>query len=387
MASLRAVGPFNGVLPAATGQVIGFMRDPNKAPYLEYVQEVPAPVEGNGLFRFAYTDPDLPVQMVNVDQYAWGFNDPMPSGEEFLVRFKWASDQTERFACAWTLGDRTQQGWSAAGINLRNYYDKSRLSHAMLIRKMRIVSKITGYSWPAYNTGALNTLRGTTANLAYFDESSGEEMNPGTGTRNPAFQIIKNTQNKVMLRLDRTTNGAIGGEEFIMVFNPVMAQAIAESGEMVNYLKGSPFARDLMVRNKKWGLPDEYNGWKLVVEDTIRASIKYNADGTVADVSAGEKDYLWPDDKILFCSRQGGLDGGYGEQSFSTLSLYTFNGPASNAGAGEAARAGVYVKAEGDSWNEITKGAVVIEDKPVVTADVSGFWLTNCLSPDFLAAA
>ena len=91
MSTLRGVGPFNGVLPEATGQVIGFMRDPLKAPFLEYVQEVPAPLKGNGLFRYCTLDPDESVRLVNLDEYAWGFDDPVPAGKNFQMRAKWDS--------------------------------------------------------------------------------------------------------------------------------------------------------------------------------------------------------------------------------------------------------------------------------------------------------
>lgn len=379
MASLRQVGAFNGVLPAATGQVIGFMRDPKRFPFLEYTQEVPAPNEGNGLFRYVTLDQDLPTNMVNLDEQAWGFNDPMPAGKDFIFRAKWDSGQTVRFAFPYFLGDRVKEGWQkGANMNLQKYYDRIRLGHAMLHRANQCVSAVTAFSWPAYNTSSLNALRGTTGTPAYWDQSAGNESGP-SGTANPKFQIIKDTGNRIMRRIDLLTNGALKGEEFSLVFGPDVAQAIATSGEMVNFLKQSQFAKELTVRNGKWGIPDKYNGWNMVVEDTVKCTIRQNADGTVADVSIAEKAYVWPAATVFACSRVGGLDGGYGEQNFSTLQLYTFNGPGS-AATGSDLRGGVYVKSETDSYNEITKGAVVTEHKALVAAPISGFYLTNVLS-------
>jgi hypothetical protein len=385
MSVYRPIAPMSGVLPAATGVVVGFMRDPSKAPFLQYTQIVPAPLDGNGLFRYCTINPDDPARLVNLDEPAWGFDDPMPSGKGFVVQAKWDSAQTARYAFPYTLGDRTQAGWQkGAKVDVRQMYDRIRLGHAMLHRATRVVAAVRGNAWPAYNTSDLQNLRGTTGagTAAYWDQSGGVQYTP-SGNADPRFQIIKNTMNRVMRRLDLTTNGALTGEEFLCVFGPKVAQAVAESGEMVEYLKQSPYAEEkLTKRNKKWGIPDEYNGWKLVVEDTPRCYIRQKADGTVADVTvAGQKDYLWNDDAVFFGSRVGGLDGGYGFQNFSTVQLYTFDGPGSQAsGLGESLRAGTYVKSEGDSWNEVQKGAVVVEDAPLVPAAISGFYLTGVLS-------
>jgi hypothetical protein len=253
-------------------------------------------------------------------------------------------------------------------VNVRQLYDKMRMGHAMLHRAYRVASAIRGYTWPAANTASLNVLRGTQANPAYWDQSSGVEL-LSTDIRNSAFQIIKNTQNRIMRRLDLLTNNSLTGEEFCMVMGPKVAEAIAESGEIVNYLKQQVGAKaDLMMRNKKWGIPDEYNGWKLVVEDVPRVFIRQKADGTLADVTvAGQKDYVWNDDAVFFGSRVGGLDGQYGYQNFSTVQCYTFNGEAR-------------VFAYSDPQNELINGRIDTEDDIQIAAPISGFYLTGVLS-------
>ena len=384
MASFRPVGPFNGVLPAATGFVYGFMRDPKRAPFLQYTQIVPAPVEGNGLFRYCTLQPDDPNRLVNLDEFAWGFDDPVPSGKGFVVRAKWDSANTERWAFSYNLGDRTQAGWQkGAGVNLASMYDKIRLGQAILHRATRVATAVRGASWPANNTATVAALIGEPG--TYFDTSSGEEMLP-SGAPNPNFQIIKKVLHIILRRIDLATNGAMTGEEeYCMVMGPKAAQKISECGEIANFLKQQPNApRQLMGRVRKWELPEFYEGWKFVVEDTPRTFTRMKYDGTVADVTVpSEKDYLWSDDSIAFVSRPGGLDGGYGQQNFSTVQLFTYDGPGAAAqGLGDGdLRAGVYVKAEGDSWNELTKGAIVIEDKPLVPVPSSGFYLTETLTP------
>lgn len=364
---LRAMGPFNGQLPEATGQVVGFMRDPNRNTYLQYAQMVSVPTKGNGLYRWCELDPDMSIQVANLDEQAWGFDDYAPQGRDFQIRAKWNSGQTTRYAFGYTIGDRTQKGWDESGINLRAMYNRVRMGHAMIHRAARVVAKIKGYSWPGSNTSDLATLRGS---AGYWDQSSGVEYTAtgGTDAANTTFQIIKDTLNRVTRRLDLLTNNATTGEEFVCVMGPMVAQAIAKAGEIVNYLKQSTLAAPLMTRNKKWGVPDEYNGWKFVVEDTPRVFIRQHADGSVADVTQStQKDYIWNDDSVFFCSRAGGLDGQYGFQNFSTVQLYTYNGEAR-------------VFAFSDPEHELTRGRIDIEDDIQIAAPVSGFYLTNVLS-------
>lgn len=381
-AGYRAMGPRNAVLPQATATVIGFMRNPDKFPYQKYVQFVPLEDVSEGLYRYPTIHPDEAARLVNYAEFAWGWDDPRPAGEGFQPRVTWSAGETSRYSFGYTLGQRTQNAWNRnTKINPQNLYNRMRLGHAMLHRASRAVDAVRGYSWPAYNTATLQALMGTPPQPVYFDQSSGVETTPA-GLQNPNFQIIKRAQNTVMRRLDLLTNGALTGNEFCMVMGPRVAQKIAEAGEIVNYLKQQAGAKqDLTVRNKKWGIPDEYNGWEMVVEDTPRVFIRpTDTTTTFADPTAAtariptgsvqpynERDYIWNDDTILFTSRAGGLDGQYGEQNFSTIQMFHYNGLA-------------VVQGETDSWNQILKGAIDIEDDFKVAAPISGFKLTGVLS-------
>ena len=70
---------------------------------------------------------------------------------------------------------------------------------------------------------------------------------------------------------------------------------------------------------------------------------------------------------LVKASRAGGLDGDYGFQNFSTFQMYYYGGLAD-------------VRAETDQWNQILKGAIVIEDNFEQPALISGFKLTGVLS-------
>ena len=377
----RAMGPRNAVLPQATAEVIGFLHDPDRWPFQQYMQLISLPEESNGVYRYPVINPDDSSRLVNYGEFAWGWDDRRPRGEGFKPRVMWTSSETKRWAFGYTMGERTKRAWTnSTKINPQQLYDVIRRNHAGLHRASRIVDFVRGYSWPTYNSSTLQALFGTPAVPVYWDQSSGTEL-LASGNLNPNFQIIKKTQNIVMRRIDLQTNGAVSGEEFIQVMGPKVAQKMAESGEIVNYLKQSPYAKELTKRNTKWGIPDEYNGWKLVVEDTPRVFVRQSSDDTVTANPAGattvigsgsvvaynERDYVWNDDSVMFCSRVGGLDGGYGYQNFSTAQLFYYDGLAK-------------VTVNTEVFDEIIEGSISIEDDPQMPAPISGFFLTGVLS-------
>lgn len=366
--TIRAMGPFNGVLPEPTGMAIGYVRNPKRAPHLQYVQFVPAP---EVLFRWFTIDPDEPIRIVNTDEQAWSYGDYRPTGKGNVVRGEWLSENIQRWDFPYTLDDQTQRSWSKQGLDPKQFYDLISLSKAMVHRSVRIVGKLQTASWGS-NTATVASLIGA----AYFwDQSSGTDIDPVTGLPMPQFQIIKKTLDRIRRRIDLATNGAIGDDEFNVVIPPKVAIAVAECGEIVNAVKQSVYANKLIDpetgwRNRKWNLPDSYAGFNWVVEDTPRVFVRMAADGTVASITSGEKDYILNDDTCYVCSRPGGIDGGYGMPSFSTVQLYHLNGEAQ-------------IQAFSEPKHQLVEGHVVLEDKPIVASTLSGFKLTGVLSPSF----
>src|SRR5215813_11489822 len=102
--TLRAIGPFNGTLPEPTGMVVGFLRDPKRSPYLRYAQLIPAPEIQYMWFRM---DPDEPVRLVELNSFAWGYDDYRPSGRGFTVKGEWLSGTIQRWDFPYQLGEAT----------------------------------------------------------------------------------------------------------------------------------------------------------------------------------------------------------------------------------------------------------------------------------------
>jgi len=361
----RAMGAYNGDLPVATGIVVQHMTDPANMPYLNYTQLVPIDTT---LFSYWKMNPDDPTRLTDVNSYAWGYDDVAPSGEGFKPEGQLVPDRVARWAFPYQIGDTTLEMWNrGTGVDMKAYLDQMRLGHAHLHRATRLIAELANASWGS-NTSSLNTLLGTSG--VGFDLSSGTELDPTNGNPNPNFQCIKRAFNLIKRRIHLSTNSALKGDELICVLPPVVAQAMSISGEIVNFIKQSVLANQLMSPNiVNWNLPDYYGGFKLVVEDTPRCFIKTKADGTTtADVTiAAQKDYALSTDTVYFLSRPGQLKGIPGAKSFSTLQLY-HKGPAAR------------VQAFSDPENELTRGRIVLEDQTVIPSLVSGFALTDVLT-------
>lgn len=366
--TLRAMGAFNGTLPEPTGELIAFIRDPKSFAYLMYTQMIAAP---EIQFMYAKLDPDESLRLVNMNEFGWGYDDYRPTGKSFTVRAEWIESRTQRWDFPYTLGEATLRVWRKSGIDPKMVYDLTRANHAALHRASRVVTAMTDASWGA-NTSTLASLLGTTG--SYFDRSTGTTKLVD-GTNDPNFQVIKKAFNRVKRRIHLATNGVVNRSNLYAVISPAVAQAMSESGEIFEALKQSQFAKevtDLPAESAKnvadWNIPARYAGFNLVVEDTPKVFINQKADGTVADVTvASEKDYLLSTDTIYFVSRPGGLDGGYGKQNFSTVHCYHFGGEAR-------------VEAFSEPKHELIEGHVVMEDKVLVPAPISGFKLTDVLS-------
>lgn len=364
MATFRTVGASNGVLPAATGTVIGYMRS-GDLPFTRYAQYVPAPVEGNGLYRYPKLNSDESARLVNPNTFAWGLDDPSPSGKDFALQFQWFSGQTKRYAFPYQIGDRTQAGWQqGSNINLESMYSVVRLAQAKLHRATRVADALVNASWGG-NTDTMANISGVSG--GFIELSSGQQYD-SSGTANPGYQIVKKTLNRIRKRIHLRTKGAVAnGGQLCWVLGPDMATALSEAGEIRSLLEKGPLANDPWARFNydNWGLPGSYGGMQLVVDDTVRVFISLNADGTVADVTVpSDTDYVFSGDTSYVVSRIGGLDGVAETESFSTVQIFTYNGEA-------------VVESERDNWDKLQKGRIVIEDNVEVPAVEAGFKLTD----------
>lgn len=378
---IQPMGAFNGVLPVPTGIVVGHLRDPKLMPYLRYAQFVPAPER---IFSYTKIDPNLGTRLPNMNTFAWGYDDDRPQDKTFQIRYKMQESRVKRWNFTTHIGNATQSIWQKQGINYQALANSARLNQAHTHRAQRCLDALTSANWVSgFNSGTPQTLLGLD-NPAYFDDSSGTQR-LSTDLKDPNFQIIRRTLQQVMRKMMFNTSNAVVVEDFIWVLDPIGAQTIARSGEMVEFMKQSPQAFTItpegLTNYNRYNLPESYADFKIVVEDTIRVytNEQITDEGEVDDVAigAGTKDYILPAGTSYFLCRvktmgeNNGLDGISGVPSYSTLQIYTYNGEAR-------------VEAYSDAENDKVRSHIVLEDCPLVPTTISGFKLTGFLDPENL---
>jgi hypothetical protein len=372
---LQAMGAFNGVLPQPSGIVVAFFRDPRTMPYLQYSQLVAAP---EVQFSWTKLDPNLATRLPHLNTFAWQYDDYRPVDKTFRPRAKLEVSRMNRWNFSYVVGNASQRVWQNQGINYQALCDSARMNHAHLHRAVRVLDTLANASWlPGYNAATLAELVGETEPVSFKDSSGQQYL--ATGAKNPHFQVIKRALQTVKRAIKFNCNNAVQIEDFQWVLNPVAAQVVARSGEMVEFLKGSPYAKEVatgyMGNAREYDLPAEYGGFRVVVEDTPRVIVteSENDDGEIDDVTVpDQKSYILGDNTCYFTcrvktgSQNGGLDGSYGTQTYSTVQIFHLNGEAR-------------VEAFSEPKHDLVEGNIVMEDKAVVPTTTSAFRLTEFL--------
>lgn len=175
----------------------------------------------------------------------------------------------------------------------------------MTLRSVKAMTAITtAASWPS------NTYFATAGAIT----GSGSWY---TSTAANAF-IQCGIQSMVNVILQNTA-GSVRPGDICMVMNPTTAQKMSRSPEVQSYVKNYGAAMMFLTGNsqfRNWGLPASLWDVDVVVEDAVRES---GREGDTASLG-----YVLGDDKVVFCSRPGGLVGIEGAPNFSTLTNFVY---------------------------------------------------------------
>lgn len=363
MANLAVTGPFSGRMPEATGQVVAMIRKPERWAINRWVKYIPTPVKNAYYVQLGF---DQPVRVYSDDAMGWedgAARDQM--GEDNKLPAQFIPFRTFRRNRAWTLGWET--------INLTNSFKIKPahmdmcISQIMTNRTNRFVQFVTSTANWGNNFATCNTLNG---GRGFWDEASDDPANPG-------YNAILATMQNAVQRVHLATNGMIGPGDFKFVVGPDIAIKASRSSEMRNYCRESPYSMEILTKGldpqfQKWGLPSMFNGYEFIVEDAVIVTEQVHMGSTGA--SAGpiteatlNRSYIWPANTAVMVARPGALDGEYGTKEYSTLQLYHYGNL-------------LEVEAFDDPENHRIKGHVS-EDTKEVTVPITGFCITNVLSP------
>lgn len=347
-----------GVMPSASGQVIFYIRKPADFVINEYAQFIESPTT-NGMY--AFIDPDQPVRIVNEAEFAFEDGDARPEGNYNQLAFQWVPFRVYRRDYPFKLGDQA--------IELAKKFNKFDpvtqhsmmvASQAMTNRTNRVIKLMeTVANWGA-NTADANVING----------GYGNWKNASSDPTSPFFLAIKRSIGNAMKIINLNTNGRVRRRDMKLVISPGLAEFMADTSEVYDYVKFSTRAEAIQSGegrdySEDWGLPKKLYGVEVVVEETMLVNTYPIDPPTLASSTTGDRKYAKSDTSAVLVSRVGGIEGAYGSPSFSTIQIYFYGAP-------------MQVYTFNDKENKRTKGHVEEAFIEVLAAPASGFLITAC---------
>ncbi len=345
----RLPGGYNTYIPSfeASGQVISMTRDTESFKLPQYVQYVTTKKDVGFYLKL---DIDQPARVVDDSDHVWEDGQDAPTGTDNLGNFEYVQYRTKRRAYAFNLGNKAveQADWKILASQAAIVAQQ-----AMTNRTARVATLLTTSSnWPAANTSDANALNG---GLGKFSLGSDDPTSAN-------YLAIKVGLMAAVRNIAAATNGLVQFKDLVWVMNDNMAMALANTAEMHNYVKNTPFAkaqRDGTEPNPNvaWGLPSHVYGIEVVIEDAWRVTSRPGATVTRA--------LCWPDATSVLISRKGGLEGQYGLPSYSTVQLHFYEE--------------MTVESKYDPDNRRHAGRVVEDFIELLVAGPAGYMISNCI--------
>ncbi|VTS08559.1 hypothetical protein [Tuwongella immobilis] len=312
MATPRFLSPYNGYIPAATGQAIAFVRDPKKFKLNEYAQLIKSP---KPVGIYSYLDPDYGTRVVTDEEFAWEDGDRRPQNNHNLASFKFESFRCKRRNYGFTLGYEAIEN-AEGSFDPKMFHQAGILTQAMTNKTSRVIKMLENPTNWGNNHATADVLNGGFGgwDLAAADPSS------------PYYLAIRKTLNEAVRRIVLMTNGMVTINDLRLVISPGLAKTMSETDEINAFLKNNQFGLGQVTggvanQNENYGLPPRYANLPIIVEDAVIVTSRPKASGAPAVMDV-DRTFIKSDDSAIICSRVGGLDGNYGSPSFSTVQLY-----------------------------------------------------------------
>lgn len=220
-----------------------------------------------------------------------------------LESFAFSRVSTQRHADGYTLDRDTM---NLAEWDIRAFQDAVKAQAAMTEREIVAIGTATDtsqYDATHYATAA-------TWGGGYLDQ--GTAANP----------IFKRALQNMYRRIFVDTRGAVMMQDVVVVLNPATANAISQSPEITDFVKNNQWGlaqlKGELLTN--WGLPAEYQGFRIVVDDTIYVPTAPGPSGATGVPQTGYG--AWPWGTVAMLARPGSLMSPAGGPSFSTIHVF-----------------------------------------------------------------
>jgi hypothetical protein len=334
----------------STYMVISATRDPKKFKLAKYIQYVPTKTR---VFRYLKLDLDEPARVVQSSDYSWA-----PGGEAPTVpnvgAFQFVDTATTKYAYPWTLPQESvdQAEWDIENSQMGIIQQKAMTNRTMLVATLAQ----TAANWPSTNTADNNTLNG----------GRGPWETASSDPSSAYYLAIKRSLQTAATNVVLQTNAVMKWADLNAVIAPTLANAGGASSEIYDYVKGSP---DAKARQRgdgdeimEYGMPPEYAGIRIVVEDAVKVTSRPNASSGLG--TGGTRTWVWGGTSCVLLARQGGITAQFGGPSLSTVQLYAYRE--------------MEVKTKTDVDNERAQGRITDDFVTVLPFGQSGELITNC---------
>jgi hypothetical protein len=339
-------GQYNTKVPAAsTGLVVDYSRNPAEfrlSDWWEY-----KPVDLNvGLYPVMTVEQAGRVTDAEGADALWSDGLPRPSNNNELESFEWHPYRTRRFERGFNVGKITSEEaeWDVIAQNAR-----IQAQRLMTLRTTICVN----YALTSSRYLASHVIPDITAVAGITGK-----LDLSTVARSD----IKRLFDYMAQLIHKQTLGAVKPSQCMVVMGPEAARRLAVVAEIREYLQQQQGSEKLVTGNlgqvDNYGLPDTLYDYPVVVEDCVRVTTRKGA--------ATTKAYVFPTTAIIMCARPGELEGLDNAPTFSTFSLML--------------QEELQVESEDDSWNRRSKGSVVDQFDPVMTAQLTGVLAQNPLT-------
>lgn len=333
----------------ATGQIITFVRDPNRFALNSYCKFRPATAM-QGLYL--YLDGDQAARVVDEAAFDWADGAERPRGNDQLAEFRFEPYMCQRKDYPYTIGNltRKQCPWSLEAAQAAIV-----MQQAITLRTMRVVRMLEDED----NWGD--------------NADSADALNDGAGpwdASDPDLLAIRKSINQSVLNVNKATNGMVHENQLRLVISPESAKPIGESKEMSDYVESSVWAKstiegNLFNRNRPYNLPPVLYGVETTIEDAVRVSSRKGA-------ASATKGYVKSASSAVLCamvdSLPGDQVGAVPVPNFSTFQIFHYEGL-------------LKVTSWEDVRNERMEGHVSEIFTEKMVAPAAGYLIQDILSP------
>lgn len=288
-AAVFAGGAPNTYVPnteATNNLVVDFSRNVESFKLNKWTQIIPV-TKTVGLYTEMTVEQAGRVMDTTLAEHVWAPGDARPQGNGEAEKHQFKSYSTIRYSFSVNID---QKAVEEAAWDLLGQYGRIQLQNMMTKRTQKFVTLAqTAGTYDSTHTAAVTGMASGSV-TGKWDAST------------TARQDIKRSLDFAMELILKDTLRGINPNDLMLVVSPGCARKMSVSQEIVDYVKGSPDAKNYVMNgmgNAIFGLPERLYGIPIVIEDAAKITSRKGA----TKVSA----WVMSDTSPFICARPGGL--------------------------------------------------------------------------------